>query len=190
MICVKIYRLAFVLSNVVLLTASQTFAQQRNQSSTSKQEVYSEYNDYIEDSDDQYVDRDDRYDDANIERDRRQRQRDQRRKDDVSQNYNQNQREQSEQEPAGLGVTVTDHGNRGVRRTPNFRGSPADEAGLTAERWILEVDGERVNSPERLVPSIRRRILMRKSMLLINRNGRTGRLLLVWDCAAGVGWTA
>lgn len=80
-------------------------------------------------------------------------------------------------EMGGLGVTVVDDGGRGIRIRQIFPQSPAQEAGLQVNDEILEIDDQRVMTPEQFVSIIRGMRPDSQIQLRINRDGRTRSLV-------------
>lgn len=68
---------------------------------------------------------------------------------------------------------------RGVEVTRVSEGSPAEKAGLKEQDVILEFNGERVDSVEKLVRLVRETPIGRSVKLLISRNGQTQTLTAV-----------
>jgi hypothetical protein len=81
-------------------------------------------------------------------------------------------RGQTDQEQGGLGVTLSDDARQGVRVRGVFRGSPADDAGLRSGDAILEVDGQRVDSPQTFASRIRQKDPDSQVELVVDRNGQ------------------
>lgn len=108
------------------------------------------------------------------------------RRNDRNQGWNQEQRarrtryqdEASDDDPSeddddgGLGVTVTQGNQRGVRVRQVYRDSPADAAGVQVGDHILTIDGQPVNDPGQLVSLIRDTDPNSQIQLRVERNGR------------------
>ena len=171
---------------VMLLSLSQSQAQETNRSQDSSSN--DEYNRSDEQSQRANNQSDRQFDtQSGSERERLDRNQDEetqgnqrnqnndRRNQDGSEGNPQNdrtQRNSNDSEPAGLGVTIADDGNQGLRVRRVFRGSPAEQAGIRPNDEILEIDDQQVDSTQQLIQTIESKEPESQVRVRIIRNGR------------------